>query len=133
MVVCRHKAHGQRLARCFGVEAKGHDGRRHPVIFQPRDRRLGRFKATGKFHLSQLRGGAGANQRRDERGFLVASGELLPEFRIFHEPRLQIIQLNHVITCLTHFRAVASARPGVLRDFFAKTWSTTTRRFAAAT
>ena len=64
---------------------------------------------------------------------LVDARVFLPELRVFHEARLQILQLRHVITCLIRSRAVASARRGVLRDFFVKTCSTTTRRPTAVT
>ena len=65
--------------------------------------------------------------------FLVDARVFLPELRILHEARFQLLQLRHVITCLIRSLAVAGARLDVLRDFFAKTCSTTTRRPAAVT
>ena len=58
---------------------------------------------------------------------------LLPEFRVFHEAFLQVLQFRHGVTCFMRSLAVASARRGVLCDFFAKTRSTTTRCCAAVT
>ena len=75
----------------------------------------------------------GANQRLNQRELVIGPRVLIPELGILHEPLLEVLQFRHHVTCFIRSLAVASARRGVLRDFFAKTCSTTTRRPAAVT
>jgi len=130
---CPFQAHRQPRAGRLGIAAQGGKGGRHPATLQACDGGLGRTEAAGELDLRQFRRRAGAHQRLDQCELVIGSRVLLPELGILHEAPLQILQSRHGITCFIRSLAVASARCGVFRDFFANTCSTTTRRSAAVT
>ena len=119
--------------RSLGIAAQRGDGRRHPAALQPRYGRLRRAEAPGNLRLRELRRGPGANQLFNQRILLFSPRVFLPELRILHETAFQIAQFRHRITSFILFRALRSARAGILRVFFATTCKTITRRPVAVT
>ena len=119
--------------RSLGIAAQRGDGRRHPAALQPRYGRLRRAEAPGNLRLRELRRGPGPNQLFNQRILLFSPRVFLPELRILHETAFQIAQFRHRITSFILFRALRSARAGILRVFFATTCKTITRRPVAVT
>ena len=127
--VRRDKAHGQPRAGCFGVAAQPWRRTATPARPPAARPRTGSCRAVGQAPPASVSPPCG-------RGFSASMSAYSSSARayssvelgILHEARLQILQLRHVVTCLIRSLAVARARRGVLRDFFAKTCSTTTRR-----
>ena len=128
-----NQAHSQSAAGRFSVTAQGGKGWGYTTTLKTRDGGLGRTETPGKFRLRQLCRRPRADQRLDQPEFVVYPGIFLPEPGVFHKVLLEVSQSRHGITCFIRSLAIASARRGVLRDFFSNTCKITTRRPVAVT
>ena len=109
------QAHRQPRTGRLSIAAQGGQGRRYPAALQPCDGGLGRPQALGELcpvSVSPPCGRAPTPRSARTRHRLAR---------------------RHSTTCFIRSLAVASARRGVFRDFFANTCRTTTRRSAAVT
>ena len=98
--VDRNRAHRHSHSGVGSILAQRGEGRGFPAAFLSGDGRLGSANAPGRFHLRQVCRFLSANQRRDQREFLVDCVVFLPESRITREPLPQVHQFRRTGTFL---------------------------------